>query len=93
MRSQLKYACVVWDPDQIKHISNLKKEQMKAAPFVKQDYSKFNSVTRMIYMNLAGKTYKIGIRLNMLYKVINETAKVSNKEILISADTCTRSKH
>ncbi len=33
------------------------------------------------------------IRLTMLYKIINEMANVPNQEILISADTRTRSKH
>ncbi len=49
LRSQLEYAYVVWDPYQIKNISNLEKVQRKAARFVKQDYSKYNSVTRMIH--------------------------------------------
>ncbi len=34
-----------------------------------------------------------GKRLTMPYKIINEIAHVPNKEILISADTGTRSKH
>ncbi len=33
------------------------------------------------------------IRLTILYKIINEMAKVYNKEILKSAETTTRSKH
>ncbi len=40
-------------------------------------------------MNLAGKN----IRLTMLYKIINEIANVPNTEILIPADTRTRSTH
>ncbi len=33
------------------------------------------------------------ISLTMLYKIINDIANVPNKEILIPADTRTRSKH
>ncbi len=46
-------------------------------------------------MKLAGKNYKIDEKttLTMLYKIINEMANVPNKEILIPADTRTRSKH
>ncbi len=36
-------------PYQIKDISNLEKLQIKTARFVKQDYSKYNSITRMIH--------------------------------------------
>ncbi len=49
MRSQLEYTCVAWDPYQIKDISNLEKVQRKAARFIKEDYSKYNSVIRMIH--------------------------------------------
>ncbi len=49
VRSLLEYVCAGWDSYQIKHISNLEKVQGKAARFDKQDYSKYNSVTRMIH--------------------------------------------
>ncbi len=46
-------------------------------------------------MKLAGKNYKIDEKttLTIQYKIINEMANVPNKEILIPADTRTRSKH
>ncbi len=48
VRPKLEYACVAWEP--YKKISQfLTKVQRKAARFVKQDYSKYISVTRMIY--------------------------------------------
>ncbi len=72
LRSQLGYARVVWDQLQIKYISNLEKLKRKAARFVKQDYSKYNSVTRMIHepgwKNLQDR--RRDIRLTMLYKII-----------------------
>ncbi len=36
-------------PYQIKDIFNLEKVHRKATRFIKQDYSKYNSVTRMIH--------------------------------------------
>ena len=95
VRSQLEYACVAWDPHKIKDISNLEKVQRKAARFVKQDYSKYSSVTRMIqelgWKNLQDR--RKDIRLTMLYKIANDIANVPNKEILIPSDNRTRSKH
>ncbi len=49
VRFQLEYACVTWDPHHLKDISNLEKIQRKAERFVKQDHSKYSSVTRMIH--------------------------------------------
>ena len=64
--------CIRDSPYQIKDISNLEKVQRKAARFVKQDYSKYNSVTRMIlelgWTNLQDR--RKDIRLTMLYKII-----------------------
>ncbi len=48
MRSQLEYAYVAWDPYQIKDILNLEKVQRKAARFVKQNYSNYKRITRLI---------------------------------------------
>ncbi len=45
---------ITWDTYQIKDILNLEKVQRKAARFVKQDYSNYNSLTRMIL-----KSYRI----------------------------------
>ncbi len=59
--------------------------QRKAARFVTQDYSKYNSVTRMIH-ELGWKSLqdrRKDIKLTILYKIINEIANVPNKEILI----------
>ncbi len=50
-------------------------------------------------MNMAGKPPKKlqdrrkDMRLTMLYKIINEITIVTNKEMLISADTSAKSKH
>ncbi len=57
VRSQLEYAYVAWDPHHLKEVSNLEQVQRKAARFVKQDYSKYSSVTRMIHER-GWKTYK-----------------------------------
>ena len=95
VRSQLEYACVAWDPHKIKDISNLEKVQRKAARFVKQDYSKYSSVTRMIHglgwTNLQDR--RKDIRLTMLYKIINEIVHIPKEDILIPADDRTRHKH
>jgi hypothetical protein len=95
VRSQLEYACVAWDPHKIKDISNLERVQRKAARFVKQDYSKYSSVTRMIqklgWKNL--KERRKDIRLTMLYKIVNDIANIPKEEILIPSDNRTRSEH
>ncbi len=72
LRSQLGYARVVWDQLQIKYISNLEKLKRKAARFVKQDYSKYNSVTRMIHEPGWKKLHdrRKDVKLTMLYKII-----------------------
>ncbi len=44
-------------------------------------------------MNLAGKTYKIEEKTYMLYKIINEIANATNKEIPTSADIRITFKH
>ncbi len=44
VRSQFEYG-VIWDPYQMKNISRLDYVQIKAAKFIKQDYSKYNSVS------------------------------------------------
>jgi hypothetical protein len=93
--SQLEYACVAWDPHKIKDISNLEKVQRKAARYVKQNYSKHSSVTRMIqelgWKNL--KDRRKDIRLTMLYKIVNNIANVPKDEILIPSDIRNRSEH
>ncbi len=80
VRSQLEYAHVVLDPYKIKYISYLDKVQRKAARFVEQDYSKYNSLTRMVnefgWKNLQNRRKD---RLTMLYKIKNEIANVPNK--------------
>ncbi len=83
VRSQLEYACIAWDPYQIKYISNLENVQRKATRFVKQDFLKYNSVTRMIrelgWKNLQDR------RNNMINYaiqiIINEIASVPNRHI------------
>ncbi len=73
----------------------LKDLHRKAARFVNQEYSKYNSVTIMIHKlgwtNVQDK--RKGIRLTMPCKIINEIANTPNKEILIPTDTNTRSKY
>jgi hypothetical protein len=95
VRSQLEYACVAWDPHKIKDITNLEKIQRKAARFVKQDYSNYSSVTRMIqelgWKNLQER--RKDLRLTMLYKIVNDIANVPKEEILIPSDNRTRSEH
>ncbi len=49
VRSKLEYACVSYNPISNKNISILEKVQREAARFVKQYYSTYNSVTRMIH--------------------------------------------
>ncbi len=49
LRSQLECTCVAYDPYKTKDISNLEKVQRKPIWFIKQDYSKYNSVTRMTH--------------------------------------------
>ncbi len=84
----IRNAYVAWDAYQINNISNLEKCK-KAARFVKHDYSKHNSVARMIreldWKNLQDR--RKDRRLTILYKIINEIANVPNKNIIILADT------
>ncbi len=50
VRIHLEYVCVARDPYQLKDIKNLEKMQRNAAAFLFiQDYSKYNSVTRIIH--------------------------------------------
>ncbi len=73
VRSQLEYACVTWDPYYLNDISNFENIKNKAARFVKQCYSKYSSVIRMIH-ELCWKNLqeRKDIRLTMLYKIVNE---------------------
>jgi len=95
VRSQLEYASVAWDPHQNIDITHLEKVQRKAARFVKQDYSRYSSVSKMI-QELEWKELeqrRKDIRLTMLYKIVHEIVHIPKEGILIPADKRTRSEH
>ena len=48
VRSVLEYSSTVWDPHTDKEISQIEKIQRNAARFVKRDYSRHSSVTKMM---------------------------------------------
>ncbi|XP_071842711.1 uncharacterized protein [Apostichopus japonicus] len=70
VRPKLEYASVIWDPHQKIHTESLEKVQRRAARFVKNEYSRFSSVTDMLkdlnWDTLENRRFKA--RLVTIYK-------------------------
>jgi len=48
VRPTFEYSSTVWDPYRKSQINQTKNIQRRAAPFVLHDYSRYNSVTKML---------------------------------------------
>ncbi|PIK34500.1 putative RNA-directed DNA polymerase from mobile element jockey-like [Apostichopus japonicus] len=70
VRPKLEYASVIWDPHQKIHTESLEKVQRRAARFVKNEYSRFSSVSDMLkdlnWDTLENRRFKA--RLVTIYK-------------------------
>ena len=96
VRSTLEYAGSVWDPRLTKDRQSLEKIQRKAARFVKRDYRRRSSLTRM----MAGlgwrdlETKRRDMRLALLHKIINNNIAITTADLGMAAgDGRTKSNH
>jgi len=73
VRPTLEYASFMWDPYQTVHITNIEKIQRRVARWVLHDYSRYSSVTSMLYQlqwpSLESRRMKA--RLSLFYEARN----------------------
>ena len=95
VRSVIEYGCTVWDPHLKRDINALERIQNQAAHFVKNDFSYQSSVTRMLadlgWDRLEERRREL--RLTIMFKIVHGLIKVPSTDILVPADTRTRSNH
>ena len=85
VRSVLEYSSTVWDPHTDKEISQIEKIQRNAARFVKRDYSRHSSVTKMM-SDLNWRPLQLrrrDSRLILLYKIINNLVAIPPDKHLV----------
>ena len=91
----LEYGATVWDPYQKYNSDKIERVQRRAARFVKSRYSRYSSVSDMIYVlgwtPLSQRRQEA--RLILFYKIINGLAQVPFEGILVEAYKGTRRKH
>ena len=95
VRPILEYASVVWAPHTKCHITMLEKIQRRAARFVCNNYSRYNSVTDMLNML---NWQSLEQRRNqaksiMLYKIINNIVSINFHQYLQPSVVITRGHH
>ena len=95
MRPILEYVSVVWAPHTKCHITILEKIQCRAARFVCNNYSRYNSVTDMLNML---NWQSLEQRRNqaksiMFYKIINNMVSVNFHQYLQPSVAITRGHH
>ena len=95
VRPILEYASVVWAPHTKCHITMLEKIQRRAARFVCNNYSRYNSVTDMLNML---NWQSLEQRRNqaksiMFYKIINNIVSVNFHQYLQPSVAITRGHH
>jgi ribonuclease P/MRP protein subunit RPP40 len=95
VRPTLEYACAVWDPYQMNHISQLERVQRRAARYVCNRYHNTSSVTGMLsglgWESLQERRSKF--RLVMLYKIVNNLVAIPTTPYLKPAHARTRRNH
>ena len=95
VRSFTDYCSTVWDPHQKYNHDKLEMVQRRAARFVKSKYKRTESVTAMLnelgWHSLSKR--REDARLILLYKIINNLAKVPHEHILVKAYEGTRRKN
>jgi hypothetical protein len=95
VRSLVEYSATVWDPHHKGNIKKLEAVQRRAARFVKGQYGRFDSVTRMLdelgWPPLLER--RKDARLILFYKIINNLAAVPYQDILTKPVRCTRKNH
>ena len=92
IRSRLEYCAAVWDPYLIKDINILDGIQRRAARFVIQDHSRFNSLSSLLKdLNWAPlKDRRRDNRQAMLFKIVKCNMPVQVDTILLTVDPRTR---
>ena len=99
VRSTLEYAGSVWDPRLAKDRQSLEKIQRKAARFVKRDYRRRSSPTRMMAgLGWRGwrdlETRRRDMRLTLLHKIIINNIAITTADLGMAAgDGRTKSNH
>ena len=95
VRSKLEYAAGTWDPHHEYNINKLERVQRCAARFVCHDFGPRSSVTQMLsdlgWQQL--KDRRKHIRLALLFKIIHDIILVPHQDLLLKADSRTRSSH
>ena len=95
VRSRLEYCCAIWDPHLAKDRDNLEVVQWRAARFITQGYSRDTSVTQLLkdlhWLQL--KDRRRDIRLSLMYRIVMGKVVKPVDDILLPADSRTRSKH
>ena len=74
IRPVMEYAAVVWDPYYQSDIQQLENVQRRAARWVLNDFSRYNSVTRMLHQ-LSWPSLQVHrkiCRLQTLFKIIHQ---------------------
>ena len=95
VRSKLEYAAGTWDPHHEYNIDKLERVQRCAARFVCHDFGPHSSVTQMLsdlgWQQL--KDRRKHIRLALLFKIIHDIISVPHQDLLLKAESRTRSSH
>ena len=95
VRSKLEYAAGTWDPHHEYNINKLERVQRCAARFVCHDFGPRSSVTQMLsdlgWQQL--KDRRKHIRLALLFRIIHDIILVPHQDLLLKADSRTRSSH
>ena len=95
VRSKLEYAAGTWDPHHEYNINKLKRVQRCAARFECHDFGPRSNVTQMLsdlgWQQL--KDRRKHIRLALLFKIIHDIILVPHPDLLLKADSRTRSSH
>ena len=93
--SFMEYGATVWVPYQKYNSDNVERVQRQAARFVKIMYSRYSSVSDMLYVlgwtPLSQRRQEA--RFILFYKIINDLAQVPFEGVLVEAYKGTRRKH
>ena len=95
VRPQLEYASEVWSPHTQTAIDQIEAVQRRAARWIKSDYFRTSSVTRMLVdLNLRRLDLRrIDARLALMYKIQNELVAISSSNYLIPLTRPSRHSH
>ena len=92
VRSIMDYAAPIWDPYVTKHKHDMEAVQRRGARFVKNDYSRYSSVTSMLsklgWQPLEER--RRTARLSLMFKISHNIVEVPASDFLIQADSRTR---